>query len=450
MRYSTVAIVEDDPHMARYLQGILQSHYVCWWFDSAQALLDFLQHHTSPDVILSDYLMPQMDGLELLQHINSTEMKIPFVLITAFLDRAVRQQAYQLGAFDLVTKPVAAEELRYRIEKAAGFAAYVKAYETLVRQEAQRYQVLLQLERRVGKEVAQQLVRRFIDPLQHFCFVGAPGTGKRFLARYFHYRDAGARHRILPLIEIAPEDFPSLEAFRSQMIGSVKEIGDRTLLFPGAWLRMAAGTVVVHQIDRFPVEIQELIFDIIRDNQLPIKRQTYPLGARIILLSDNPAFTVPKDLQTKVIVVRFKEFRELDGEIGNVAEEWLAAMNVGKHLMPATQQQLQKHHWRGNWREFKHALWKAVAASGERQHILVEDFLLADTEIQEGTVAEDVFQVPAGISIEELRYRYINFVKQRFSHLTRQQIAEMLGISRKTLWMLEKSEREKEQRKGSQ
>ncbi len=451
MRYRTVAIVEDDQHMARYLQGILEPQYFCWWFDSGEALLEFLQHHPSPDVILSDYLMPKMDGLELFQELKTqyTEPS-PFVLITAFLDRSVRQQAYQAGVFDLVTKPVAAEELRYRIEKAVLFAEYQSHYYHHIEQQRQQFATPLHFTERVEAADAQQVLRLSVNPLQHFCIVGEPGVGKRYVAFYLHYRSHREVQTVPPVVELTPSDFSSLEALQHLLIGRIEQFGTQEMLIPGILLRLGGGTIIFHHFDQLPSEMQQQVLSILEQKQVTMPGQTtsYPLGVRMMLLADDPDFSVPEAVGATVVQLRLKPLRTFAERLGTLAEQLLQQEHSEKTISLEAQEKLQQHPWYGNWEEFVHAVGKAAAAAGERQQLLLEDFLLAKTEIADHAIAGNVFQVPAGISIEELRYRYINFVKERFAHLTRQQIADMLGISRKTLWMVEKAQKQSRQQSG--
>ncbi len=453
MRYRTVAIVEDDQHMARYLQGILEPQYFCWWFDSGEALLEFLQHHSPPDVILSDYLMPKMDGLELFQELKTQHTEpSPFVLITAFLDRSVQQQAYQAGVFDLVTKPVAAEELRYRIRKAVLFAEYRSHYYQYVEQQRQQFAVPLHFSERVEAADAQQVLRLSVNPLQHFCIVGEPGVGKRYVALYLHYRSHQDVQALLPVVEFTPSDFPSLEALQRILIGQVERFEKQEMLIPGVLLRLGGGTIILHHFDQLQPDIQKQVLTILQQKQVTVPGQTtsYPLGVQMILLADDPDFSVPEALQSTVVQFRLKPLRTFVEHIGTLAEQLLQQGHPKKTISLEAQEKLQQHPWYGNWEELVHAVGKAAAAAGERQQLLLEDFLLAKTDIADHAVAGNVFQVPAGISIEELRYRYINFVKERFAHLTRQQIADMLGISRKTLWMVEKAQKQSRQQSGEE
>jgi len=451
MRYRTIAIVEDDQHMARYLRGILEPHYCCWWFDSGEALLEFLRDHPSPDVILSDYLMPKMDGLELFHELRAQRAVLsPFVLITAFLDRSVQHQAYQAGVFDLLTKPVGAEELRYRVEKAVLFSVYRAHYYRQMEQQRQQFAPPLQFVERVEGADVQGILRLSVNPLQHFCIKGESGVGKRYVALYLHYRSHREVQPTLPVVELTPSDFSSLEEFQRILIGQVERFGTQEMLIPGILLKFGGGTIIFHHFDQLSSDMQEQVFTILQREQVTVPGQAtqYPLGVRMMLLADDPAFSVPDAIQKAVVQFQLKPLRTLAERLGRLAEQLLQQKHPEKSIALEAQEKLQQHPWYGNWEEFVNAIGKAAAASGERVQLLLEDFLLAKTKVADSAVAGNMFQVPAGISIEELRYRYINFVKERFAHLTRQQIADMLGISRKTLWMVEKAQKQSRQQSG--
>lgn len=75
-----------------------------------------------PDCILTDLLMPELGGLELLETLREQGTAIPVIIITANIQESVRRRCFELGAAAVVNKPVSQEELFPAIEKALGDA----------------------------------------------------------------------------------------------------------------------------------------------------------------------------------------------------------------------------------------------------------------------------------------------------------------------------------------
>jgi signal transduction histidine kinase/CheY-like chemotaxis protein len=111
-----ILVVEDNPEMNTYLQEILCQQFSC---DTAYNGIDAFQlvQSNKYSLILSDVMMPKMDGMELKQRINNLDRQksIPFVFITAKAQSDNKIEGYQLGVDDYITKPFRQEELMARI-----------------------------------------------------------------------------------------------------------------------------------------------------------------------------------------------------------------------------------------------------------------------------------------------------------------------------------------------
>lgn len=113
----TVLLVEDNPDLNDYLKGILSTTYrVVTTYDGVAALQ--AAKDEIPDLILSDMMMPRMDGFTLCEKIRADEATchIPFVLLTARANIENRLAGLELGADDYITKPFVVAELTARIK----------------------------------------------------------------------------------------------------------------------------------------------------------------------------------------------------------------------------------------------------------------------------------------------------------------------------------------------
>jgi signal transduction histidine kinase len=113
----TVLVAEDEPDMRRFLKTELDKDYsVIEAADGLQALEKAL--HFSPDIILLDMMMPEMDGLEVCRELRKREttMNIPVILLTARADEETKFNALEIGANDFLAKPFSSTELQARIK----------------------------------------------------------------------------------------------------------------------------------------------------------------------------------------------------------------------------------------------------------------------------------------------------------------------------------------------
>jgi FixJ family two-component response regulator len=112
-----IAVVDDDPAVLKALSRLLRSHaFRARTYESGQEFLAALPAGL-PDCLIVDLQMPEMNGLELQQHLASNGIKIPTILITAYDDVALRDQA---GLVASLRKPLQEKALFDAIDKAVG------------------------------------------------------------------------------------------------------------------------------------------------------------------------------------------------------------------------------------------------------------------------------------------------------------------------------------------
>jgi len=113
----SILIVEDDTDLREFIIKILAPHYEIFQAENGKTGYEIAVKHI-PDFILSDIMMPEMDGVEFLQKIrNNTETShIPFILLTAKTDMESKLSGLDYGADDYITKPFSVKYLRARIE----------------------------------------------------------------------------------------------------------------------------------------------------------------------------------------------------------------------------------------------------------------------------------------------------------------------------------------------
>src|SRR6476619_893893 len=114
---TSIAIVDDDPAVLKALSRLLRSHaFRARTYGSGQEFLAALPTGL-PDCLIVDFQMPEMNGLELQQHLVGSGIKIPTILITAHADVALRDQA---GLVASLRKPLQEKALLDAIDKAVG------------------------------------------------------------------------------------------------------------------------------------------------------------------------------------------------------------------------------------------------------------------------------------------------------------------------------------------
>ena len=127
LKESTVMMVDDDPLMIEVVQTYLEeAGYTSFVTTSRPTEAMQLFTEQRPDILLLDLMMPEVSGFDILAQIRAHEelRYTPVIILTAESDPMAKLRALELGATDLLTKPVDSSELRLRLRNALGFKAY--------------------------------------------------------------------------------------------------------------------------------------------------------------------------------------------------------------------------------------------------------------------------------------------------------------------------------------
>ena len=118
MKKRNVLIVDDDPDVLNMLERLLKkldyNPFVAQNGEEAVRIIDVQKI----DVVVSDLVMPEMDGMELLKRVKSRKGDIPFVMITGHPTIETAVEAIKKGAYDYLTKPFQVEEVQIKIDRA--------------------------------------------------------------------------------------------------------------------------------------------------------------------------------------------------------------------------------------------------------------------------------------------------------------------------------------------
>ncbi len=254
-------VVDDNPDMLRFIAGIVRAQYDYVCAENGREALRLLEQY-EPDLIISDIMMPNMDGYELLRRLKSTERwrSVPFIFLTAKTDVDMRIEGLEAGADDYIPKPFNSLELLARVNAVLRLRA-------LQRETDQQKHEIAELTRRlgtadmyggiVGASPAMRRIFKLIESIRHsdshVLISGETGTGKELVARAIHF---SSRRSQGPFITVNCGAIPAA-LMESEFFGHVKgaftgAVRDSRGLFQEA----DGGTLFLDEIGEMGLDMQ--------------------------------------------------------------------------------------------------------------------------------------------------------------------------------------------------
>ncbi|HEX8925631.1 MAG TPA: sigma-54 dependent transcriptional regulator, partial [Terriglobales bacterium] len=228
--------------------------------DSAAKALD-LAKSDHFDLILSDVVMPNKDGLSLLQDLKSQGVSTPVVMMSgqAHIEMAVR--ATRLGALDFLEKPISTDKLLLTVENALKLQRLESENQQL-RQRLGKHEIVWSGEA-MRKVMAQ--VERVSASETRVCILGETGTGKELIARTLHERSPRASS---PFITLNCAAVPA-ELIESELFGHEKgSFTGAAARHIGKFEQAEHGTIFLDEIGDMPLPMQAKLLRVLEENEI--------------------------------------------------------------------------------------------------------------------------------------------------------------------------------------
>jgi len=433
----TILLIEDDRIMRISLEDALKGKgYAVLSCETGKEALRLFRT-TNCDALITDFRLPDMDGFEIIKEISKSS-DTPVIIITAYGTIKDAVEAMKLGAFDYLTKPFALDELFMLLERALEVRGLREENIRLKKDLQQQYN-----ERNIiGESNAIKKVVSLIEKVAAsdatVLIQGESGTRKELVAHTIHYK---SNRRDKPLIKVncaaLPESLIESELFgyeRGAFTGAVKRK-------PGRFETADGGTIFLDEIAELPLSTQAKILRVIQEKQFE------RLGATVTIHSDVRIIAATnKVLEEEVKAGRFREdlfwrlnvvpifmppLRERREDIPLFVEFFtekygkLFRKNI--RFSQEAVEALLNYNFPGNVRELENIIERAIIFSSSGR--IEKNDLSSFFSIKEGqTTALHL----ADVAAEAEKNHIIKILKATGGNKTK--AAELLGISRKTLW----------------
>jgi len=407
--------------------------------DGTEALRRAIEWH--PDVILTDLVMPNMDGLWLLRALRAELPDCPVVLLTGRGTVQTAVQAIKEGAYEFIEKPLEISRLRMVLERALEKKETMREVQLLRR----RLAALAPGTDMIGSGPAMQrvfeLVKKVAPANASVVITGESGTGKEVVARAIHSLSARKDKPFVALnCGAIPPTLIESELFGHER-GAFTGADQRRL---GNFEFAQGGTLFLDEIGELPLEMQGKFLRVLEERRFRRLggKSEVEVDVRVICATN-------RDLKEEIKKGRFREdlyFRlhvftihlprlgERREDVPLLVHHFIEKFNgeTGKRVQgvsPAAMTVLQGYAWPGNIRELRNTVERAmILTDGDT---IDEEHLPPD--MRPSTSAAMTLRLPLGIPLREVEKEYILASLQRNSG-NKARTAEGLGISEKTLY----------------
>ena len=438
-----ILIAEDEPILRITVADALRKEgwEVSVAEDGAEALASFERLHH--DVVLTDLLMPRMDGVELLKRVKTLRPGTTVVIVTAHgtVDTAV--EAMRLGAADFITKPFSIAQLLVRLENACSFLQLKEQNVRLQEQLEKRFSFGKILGKSKRMEEVFELIRLVAGSDANVLIQGESGTGKELVASAIHFNSA---RRARPYVRVScaslPESLIESELFGYEK-GAFTGASERRL---GRFEAADGGTLFLDEVGELPASFQVKLLRVLQERQVERLGSNKPhdVDVRIVTASQRPLeeeiaggrFREDLLFRINTVTIRLPALRERREDIPFLAEAFLRefAEKSGKPIEafdPGVLELFDGYAWPGNVRELQHVVERAVLFS-KHSRITVDDVPLSNRlPSGAGPRQQDVSTLRR--TVEQAEIAAIRAALDE-TNGRRTEAAERLGITRKTLW----------------
>ncbi|MCL4707188.1 sigma-54 dependent transcriptional regulator [bacterium] len=442
-------LIEDNAAMREGLEQVArrQGHEVKS-FERAEAALQALA--TAPaDLILSDYRLPGMNGLELLEKVKALRPACEVMVMTAFGSIELAVQAMQKGAADFITKPISPEELTLKLERFAQRLAQRRELESLQEQNLylrEQEEKQFNFGEIIGQAQPMQEVFRMLQKVaptdSSVIIYGESGTGKELVARAIH---KNSNRSTGPFVRVNCGAL-SETLLESELFGHEKGAFTGALKRKLGRFELAqAGTIFLDEIGDISPNLQIKLLRVLQEKEFERVggEETVSVDVRVIaathrILKEEVAsgrFREDLYYRLHIVPINLPALRQRLDDLPVLVEHFLQRLGhelrkPNLQIAPATLDMMRNYHWPGNVRELENVL--------ERAAVLCEgaDITLADlpplVKDRNAILSLSDDNLDLNKTLEEVERAMLERAMTR-AHGVKAEAARILGIKTTTL-----------------
>jgi DNA-binding NtrC family response regulator len=436
-----VLVIDDDSSIGVCVECILQmAGFSAVVTRTGRNGLESLRREPF-DLVITDLKLPDITGLEVISAVKEMDRQIPVILMTSYSSLESAVEALRKGATDYIIKPFRNDDFAFAVERAMNERRMRRENAVLKRS----LEKVLAGNKIIGESDGIKrvllLIRKVAATDANVLIQGESGTGKELVAQAIHFSSHRADG---PFVPVNCGAIPS-ELLESELFGHVKGAFTGAVTASEGLIREAeGGTLFLDEISELPLSLQVKMLRVIQERQVrPVgSSHSHLIDTRFLAASnrnlkaetDRGAFRADLFYRLNVVTVQVPPLRERGKDVEMLAQHFLKqhSQKMGKRIRGIANDLLaflHEYDWPGNVRELENLIERAV--------------IFADSEVlTRSDIAETAPLVPKAppeaantdrpLPIEE----YVKeFIKRHQDTHSEVELAAMLGIGRKALWL---------------
>ncbi|MEN6355648.1 MAG: sigma-54 dependent transcriptional regulator [Armatimonadota bacterium] len=387
-----ILVVDDEPNIRRVLEAVLtkEGHKVLT-AENGRKGKEVLQKNTDVDVLISDLIMPDINGVELLAAAKEIVPGISVLMITAHGTIKSAVDAMKLGALDYIPKPFDLDEIKIVVKNALERRGMNQDSRPSAPRHHTGKKTISKIDNIVGSSPAMEEVLEMIDRVKDsrasVLIRGESGTGKEGVARALHFGSVRAKEPFVPVACVAlSEQLLQSELFGHEK-GSFTGAIDRK---KGRFETANHGTLFLDEIGDIPPTVQMMLLRVLQEREFERVggTETIKVDVRMVTATNQPLEKLVKEgkfredlfYRLQVITINMPPLRERVDDIPlliNHFVEMYAEDNFKKieHVNPEALEMMMHYAWPGNVRELENTIERAIVLADQDAKFITPNLL---------------------------------------------------------------------------
>jgi two-component system, NtrC family, response regulator HydG len=440
MEKRVILVVEDDPTVGESIRLLLRKrgYSILLASHGKEGLHVFRQK--SVDLVITDLVMPRMDGIELLEAVKSLKPETEVIVISAqgTIEKAV--QAMKLGAFDFIEKPINPRVISLVVERALEKQTLILQNRDLRSKLEDRFHLRNIVGRSPEMVKIFELIRHIAPYDSSVLIIGESGTGKELIANAIHYNSPRAS---LPFIKVSCASL-SEGIIESELFGHEKGAFTGAITSRKGRFELAHhGTLFLDEVEDIPPSTQIKLLRVLQEGEFERVggNRTIKVNIRIIAASNRDLQdevkrgTFREDLYYRLNVVNIKlpPLKERRDDIPFLINFFIEKYNKKYHmrvrgLSKRAMTLLTEYEWTGNVRELENTIESILVINSPE----VIDISHLPQEVRDFEGGPEFISVRIGTPLDEIE-REILVRTLKATKGNKRRAAQLLGINVRTI-----------------